>query len=252
MSIYVRYFEHLERHRGNHQAAIEAMKGDKRPLTEFKSRAGADPITSGVSIWGRPFKIERNDGTMVAVYLIDSEGTGGVKNTSTSLQALNETGQKDIRNLMLTSLISSVSLYNVKGQIQSTDLSVIEEFSKYLKILGHYNNSERTGECIGRKPLQALVFLKRDFTEFEMPELSENDFVDGSLNQNFSTTIDSFGFNPGRKCFEKKNFSELLDALVEKVDYFAVPEPSEFAKDKKQYNNRLQIRSEFSFTISPL
>ena len=258
MSIFVRYFEQLERCGGNHKRAIEQMKKDKRPLTEFKAQSGSTPVTTGVSIWGRPYKINRNNGKLVAVYLIDSEGTSGVTLDAIDREAFNQITAKDMRNLILTSLISSVSLYNIRGQIKTEDIETIQEFSKFLKILALYENKgaksnkpKRNVKINRAKPLQSLVFVNRDFAAFEfaMPSLDSED-EDELSNSNLLTKVDQFGFHAARQYVSGKSFVNLLEPYIDHVDFFAVPEPSEYAKDKKENDNKLRVKCEFHFNLN--
>ena len=250
MSIYVRYFEQLELNGGNHQEAIEAMKKDKRPLVEFKSKSGAKPISSGVSIWGRPFKIKRSNGTIVAVYLIDSEGTSGVGDEVLNHEALGKVSAKDLRNLILTSLISSVSLYTYKGQIKAEEIRAIHEFSNILKFLSLYDiersDFHETKSMGDEKVLQSLIFVHKDFSAYDVGIPDNVDDFDPSKFQ-AATTVKQFGFQPARNYNENKlNFLDILYPYVENVDFFAVPEPFEWTKDKDKLDDKLQIGCEFS------
>ena len=137
MSLLVRYFQLLEQY-GDSEKVLKMLPKDKRPLTEFKAQAGSKAITTGIGIWGRPYVITNRNDRKVAVYLIDSEGTSGLSAT----ESTDEIKRRDLRNLILTSLISSVSLFNIKGQIKADDVDLIAQFSELLKLLAVVDDEE--------------------------------------------------------------------------------------------------------------
>uniref|UniRef100_A0A914WVA0 GB1/RHD3-type G domain-containing protein n=2 Tax=Plectus sambesii TaxID=2011161 RepID=A0A914WVA0_9BILA len=120
---------------------------DEKQLRGFHWKAGAHRDTSGMWMWGEPILIRRDDGEKVAVVLVDTQGT--FDNASTYRQCTTI--------FALSTMISSVQIYNIVDTIQEDSLQNLSLFVEYGRLA-----TKESGDSY-RKPFQTLVFLIRDF-----------------------------------------------------------------------------------------
>ncbi|KAF6026735.1 RNF112 [Bugula neritina] len=75
-------------------------------------------VTLGIWIWSKPFMIRRPTGEKIAVFLLDTQGTGDHSHSDKQLDTL----------IMLISLqLSSFQLLNIRSYLRSDELSSLEE-----------------------------------------------------------------------------------------------------------------------------
>ncbi|KAM5172650.1 RING finger protein 112-like isoform 2-T2 [Mantella aurantiaca] len=88
---------------------------ENEPLNGFPCWPGTDKVTEGIWIWGKPFILE-NNGNKMAVFLLDTEGT---KNTTSHKTV-------SMKLFLLTMMISSHLVYNVKDNVKETNIDYLE------------------------------------------------------------------------------------------------------------------------------
>ncbi|XP_044304711.1 atlastin-3 [Varanus komodoensis] len=126
--------------------------GDKdEPLTGFSWRGGSDPETTGIQIWSEVFIVEKPSGKKVAVVLMDTQGAFDSQSTV-----------KDCATIFaLSTMTSSVQIYNLSQNIQEDDLQQLQLFTEYGRL---------AMDEIFLKPFQTLMFLVRDWSfPYEYP-----------------------------------------------------------------------------------
>lgn len=130
----------------------------------FTWRGGSTRVTTGIHVWPEIFLHDHKDGRKIAIILLDTQGTFD-----------NRTNMKDCVTIFsLSTLLSSVQVYNVMNQIQEDDLQHLQLFSEYGRLVA--NNDE--------KPFQKLVFLVRDWNcpwEFEYGPNGGEEFLKKEL-----------------------------------------------------------------------
>ncbi|CAG7731009.1 unnamed protein product [Allacma fusca] len=109
------------------------------------SSDGPDPVTLGVNIWSEPF-FYMHKKEEVAVLLLDCQG----------FYDMTLDTEKSAAIFALSSLLSSVLIYNVTTKLDMEVLEKVREFSKYAALV-----SSTTDAQAGVKT--ALTFLVRDF-----------------------------------------------------------------------------------------
>ncbi|XP_052469585.1 atlastin-2 [Carassius gibelio] len=118
--------------------------GDDEPLTGFSWRGGCERETTGIQAWSEVFVVEKEDGTKVAVLLVDTQGAFDSQSTI-----------KDCATVFaLSTMTSSVQVYNLSQNIQEDDLQHLQLFTEYGRL---------ALEEICEKPFQKLLFLIRDW-----------------------------------------------------------------------------------------
>lgn len=115
-------------------------------LTGFQWKGGSVSVTKGISFWSHVFTATTSEGKKVAVVLVDTEGVFDVGSTMA----------ENVNIFTLSTLISSVQVYNISQMIQQDHLQHLLMFSEYSQQVRNETGSEM--------PFQKLVFLIRDWT----------------------------------------------------------------------------------------
>ncbi|KAM6942242.1 atlastin-2-like isoform 2-T2 [Lycodopsis pacificus] len=119
--------------------------GEEEPLTGFTWRGGCERETTGILAWSEVFVVEKPDGCKVAVLLIDTQGAFDSQSTI-----------KDCATLFaLSTMTSSVQVYNLSQNVQEDDLQHLQLFTEYGRL---------AMEEVYEKPFQSLMFLIRDWS----------------------------------------------------------------------------------------
>ncbi|KAE8601260.1 hypothetical protein XENTR_v10013606 [Xenopus tropicalis] len=127
------------------QSSSSWIGGDYEPLTGFTWRGGCERETTGIQIWSEVFVVEKPDGSKVAVMLMDTQGAFDSQSTI-----------KDCATVFaLSTMTSSVQVYNLSQNIQEDDLQHLQLFTEYGRL---------AMEEIYKKPFQTLMFLIRDWS----------------------------------------------------------------------------------------
>lgn len=113
-------------------------------LQGFSWRGGSKPETTGILIWDDPIIVRKDDGEEVAVLLMDTQGAFDSRQTI---------GQTAII-FALSTLTSSIQIYNVMNNIQEDNLQILDTFLAYGQLV-----LDESSE----KPFQELCFLVRDW-----------------------------------------------------------------------------------------
>uniref|UniRef100_A0A494BAU1 Atlastin GTPase 3 n=1 Tax=Mus musculus TaxID=10090 RepID=A0A494BAU1_MOUSE len=88
----------------------------EEPLTGFSWRGGSDPETTGIQIWSEVFTVKKPCGKKVAVVLMDTQGAFDSQSTV-----------KDCATIFaLSTMTSSVQIYNLSQNIQEDDLQQLQ------------------------------------------------------------------------------------------------------------------------------
>lgn len=126
------------------QLAGDWLGKEDQPLEGFHWRGGCERDTTGIHLWSEPIlaTLERT-GEKVAVLLMDTQGTFDTETTIAENSTI----------FALSTLISSVQIYNLSGNIKEDDLQHLQLFTEYGRLA-----------CDGDgKAFQTLMFLVRDW-----------------------------------------------------------------------------------------
>uniref|UniRef100_A0A8C7GUP5 Atlastin GTPase 2 n=1 Tax=Oncorhynchus kisutch TaxID=8019 RepID=A0A8C7GUP5_ONCKI len=98
---------------------------DDEPLTGFSWRGGCERETTGIQVWSQVFVVNKPDGSKVAVLLVDTQGAFDSQSTI-----------KDCATVFaLSTMTSSVQVYNLSQNIQEDDLQHLQVYTLFLPIL---------------------------------------------------------------------------------------------------------------------
>ncbi|XP_002730796.1 atlastin-2-like [Saccoglossus kowalevskii] len=137
-------------HRGG-QNGNDWLGNDDEILAGFPWRGGSERDTTGILIWSEVFVCPGPDGQEVAVILMDTQGAFDSQSTV-----------KDCATVFaLSTMTSSVQVYNLSQNIQEDDLQHLQLFTEYGRLAMESNDA---------KPFQSLLFLVRDWSyPYEAP-----------------------------------------------------------------------------------
>ncbi|XP_066510064.1 atlastin-2 isoform X2 [Hoplias malabaricus] len=194
------------------------LGGDEEPLTGFTWRGGCERETTGILAWSEVFVVEKPDGNKVAVLLIDTQGAFDSQSTI-----------KDCATIFaLSTMTSSVQVYNLSQNVQEDDLQHLQLFTEYGRL---------AMEEIYRKPFQSLMFLIRDWSyPYEH----------------------GYGLEGGKKFLEKRlqvkqnqheelqNVRKHIHSCFSSINCFLLPHPGLRVATNPHYDGRLKdIDDEF-------
>uniref|UniRef100_A0A665T9U4 Atlastin-1 n=1 Tax=Echeneis naucrates TaxID=173247 RepID=A0A665T9U4_ECHNA len=115
------------------------------PLTGFSWRGGSERETTGIQIWSEVFLVDKPDGSKVAVLLMDTQGTFDSQSTLRDSATV----------FALSTMISSMQVYNISQNVQEDDLQHLQLFTEYGRL---------AMEETFLKPFQSMIFLVRDWS----------------------------------------------------------------------------------------
>ncbi|KAL0868832.1 hypothetical protein ABMA27_007192 [Loxostege sticticalis] len=121
------------------------MGSEDEPLEGFSWRGGSERDTSGLLLWSQPFKATLPNGEKVVILLMDTQGTFDSESTVRDNATI----------FALSTMISSIQIYNLSQNIEEDDLQHLQLFTEYGRLA--LQNS------VG-KPFQRLQFLVRDWS----------------------------------------------------------------------------------------
>ncbi|XP_058808981.1 atlastin [Phymastichus coffea] len=131
-----------ERHTSNED---DWLGGEHDPLSGFSWRGGSERDTTGILVWSRVFPATLPNGEHVAVLLMDTQGAFDSQSTVRDCATV----------FALSTMLSSVQIYNLSQNIQEDDLQHLQLFTEYGRLA-----LERSGST----PFQRLQFLVRDWS----------------------------------------------------------------------------------------
>ncbi|XP_060919893.1 atlastin-2-like isoform X2 [Labrus mixtus] len=192
--------------------------GEEQPLTGFTWRGGCERETTGILAWSEVFVVKKPDGSKVAVLLMDTQGAFDSQSTI-----------KDCATLFaLSTMTSSVQVYNLSQNVQEDDLQHLQLFTEYGRL---------AMEEVYEKPFQTLMFLIRDWSyPYEHP----------------------YGLEGGRSFLEKRlqvkqnqheelqNVRKHIHSCFSNISCFLLPHPGLKVATNPHFDGRLRdIDEEF-------
>ncbi|XP_073950970.1 atlastin-like [Choristoneura fumiferana] len=121
------------------------LGSEDEPLRGFSWRGGSKRDTTGLLLWSQPFKATLSNGEKVVILLMDTQGTFDSMSTV----------HDNVTVFALSTMLSSVQIYNLSQNIEEDDLQQLQLFTEYGRL------AARGG---GGKPFQKLQMLVRDWS----------------------------------------------------------------------------------------
>lgn len=200
--------------------------GDENsPLRGFKWRDGCERHTTGILVWNEVFLVKASQGQEIAVLLMDTQG----------MHDDHSTIKESATIFALSTMMSSVVVYNLSQNIQESDLQYLQLFADY----GRLAQQQRAG-----KPFQKLLFLVRDWYHLRDAE---------------------YGVDGGRELLKRrlqisehqpKQLQELrqyIDSSFTEMDCFLLPHPGTKVATGTSFDGRLsEIDEDFKKQLEDL
>ncbi|XP_034952715.1 atlastin isoform X2 [Chelonus insularis] len=124
---------------------------ENEPLSGFSWRGGSERDTTGILMWSKVFPCTLPNGEKVAIILMDTQGAFDSQSTVRDCATV----------FALSTMLSSVQIYNLSQNIQEDDLQHLQLFTEYGRLA-----LEKSGSV----PFQRLQFLVRDWSyPYEAP-----------------------------------------------------------------------------------
>lgn len=187
-------------------------------LVGFKWQGGKTATTSGIWMWSEIFTHDYEDGYKVAIILLDTQG---IFDTETSLEECTTI-------FGLTTMLSSVQLFNVKERIQEDDLQHLDLFTGYANFVLQQSHE---------KAFQKLIFVVRDW-----PNPEDNNYGWDEQNQLINEIM---GSNPSRT-IKMRELRERIASSFQEIGAFLMPHPGMIVARGRNFTGDLkQIDPEF-------
>ncbi|XP_078001092.1 atlastin-2-like [Glandiceps talaboti] len=196
---------------GGGQNSHEWIGAEDQSLTGFPWRGGSERDTTGILIWSEPFLCRGPDGEEVAVILMDTQGAFDSQSTV-----------KDCATVFaLSTMLSSVQVYNLSQNIQEDDLQHLQLFTEYGRLA--LENSSA-------KPFQSLVFLVRDWS---FPYEAAYGFEGGNA------TLDKRLKLSDKQHEELQQVRKHIRSCFQNISCFLLPHPGLKVATNPQFDGRL-------------
>ncbi|KAF9807108.1 hypothetical protein SFRURICE_018531 [Spodoptera frugiperda] len=142
LDFFLRYLDHTY---NNGDGGGEWLGTEDEALKGFPWLGGSERHTTGIHLWSQPFKATTSSGEKVVILLMDTQGTFDS----------NSTVKDNATVFALSTMLSSVLIYNLSQNIEEDDLQHLQLFTEYGRV---------ALDEIGGKPFQRLQFLVRDWS----------------------------------------------------------------------------------------
>ncbi|GMT25736.1 hypothetical protein PFISCL1PPCAC_17033 [Pristionchus fissidentatus] len=185
--------------------------GDDAQVHGFHWRSGAKRDTVGIWMWGEPIMIESPSGENLAVVLLDTQGA--FDNQSTYQQCTTI--------FALSTIVSSLQIYNVVDAIQEDALQNLSLFVEYGRLATQHARQFGT-------PFQSLCFCVRDFKapeEFAFGEEGGSQYMDHT---------------PPGQAAELRATRDQLAACFDRLFCYLLPHPGHRVAERNSFKGHIK------------
>ncbi|CAG2102835.1 unnamed protein product, partial [Medioppia subpectinata] len=184
----------------------------------FAWRGGAKLVTTGILMWSEPFVIKLDEGQEVAIVLMDTQGAFDSEYTVRDLATV----------FALSTMTSSIQVFNLMHNLQEDNLQVLEIFTEYGRLA-----LEATGDI----PFQKLMFLIRDWS---FPYDHPYGLTGGNMFLNKKFAIKE------NQAVELQRLRQNIRSYFSDIGCYLMPYPGREVATNKDFNGRVaDIDSEF-------
>lgn len=199
----------------------EWIGGSNEALSGFSWKSGSDRHTTGIIIWSDVFLYDAPNGDKIAIILMDTQGLFDRHSSATD----------NSRIFSLSTLISSVQIFNLFNHIQEDHLQYLQFATDYAKFAMTNNGEQHT------KPFQNLMFLIRDWN---FPDDYEYGLQGGHNLLKVILKIEN------SQLPELKSLRQYIFESFDEISCFLMPHPGTVVATKKNYDGQWsQIETDF-------
>lgn len=203
----------------------EWMGHPNEPLKGFSWRGGSERDTTGILMWSEIFLATLPNKEEVAIILLDTQGTFDSESTVRDCATV----------FALSTMISSIQIYNLSQNIQEDDLQHLQLFTEYGRL---------ALADTGKKPFQKLQFLVRDWS---FPYEAEYGEVGGQKILNKRLQISP------KQHPELQSIRKHIRSCFSEISCFLMPHPGLKVATNPSFDGRLSdIESDFKECLKQL
>lgn len=196
---------------------------DDESLTGFDWRTGSKRVTNGIHMWPKIFQHDYPNGRKIAIILMDTQGIFDCESTI----------DECMRIFALSTLLTSVQIYNVSKNIQEDQLQHLQLFSDYGDLATENGN----------RPFQQLLFLVRDWQfpfEYDYGRKGGEDLLQERLGTNDKPT-------------DLKSVRDHISRCFENIGCFLMPHPGMQIVTNSQFDGKIRdLNEDFRNNIEQL
>lgn len=195
----------------------------------FTWKSGKERMTEGIWVYSKPFVRTLPSGERVSIMLMDTQGMFDMKTGKELTAAI----------FGLSTLLSSLEVYNIVKQIQEDKLEQLHYFTEFSRAaLKEFNRAEEkkkdlTGSTTESEEkhsaFQSLQFLIRDWQNFE-----DEEDIEGCLASMPAVLEDSLNAE-----VEDEGTREQIKAAFDDISCFLLPHPGKALTNKK-YDGKIE------------
>ncbi|KAI1715571.1 atlastin-1 [Ditylenchus destructor] len=218
-SFLLNFFLRYLKYRSHSNNATDDWLDSEPSLQGFSWRGGCERDTNGIIAWSEPFIIKDRNGEEIAVLLMDTQGSFDSQSTV-----------KDCATIFaLSTMVSSIQIYNVTHNIQEDDLQHLSLFTEYGRLALEDN--------IDSKPFQSLLFVVRDWS---YPYEAEYGYLGGGRVLNRRLEVNE------KQHPELQQLRKHIRASFDDIQCFLMPHPGLDVATSPEFKGELKdISSEF-------
>ncbi|XP_070490100.1 atlastin-like [Chironomus tepperi] len=210
-------YDSLNRQDTKFKKDLNWMGHQNEKLSGFSWRSGAERDTTGIIFWSDVFFYTNNLNEKCAIFVVDTQGL--FDNDTTLME--------NSQIFALSSLISSIQVINLNGNIREDELDYFQfamEFGKLAKKDGNES-----------KEFQKLVFLVRDWQNPDDYEFGE---IGGAKYLNHVLELKS------NRNEDLNSVREFLSKSCEKLACHLLPHPGKLVAGRKEYKGQWSLMDE--------
>ncbi|KAL6421907.1 hypothetical protein ACFW04_010803 [Cataglyphis niger] len=201
------------------------LGAEDEPLSGFSWRGGSERDTTGILMWSKVYPTTLANGEKIAVILMDTQGAFDSQSTVRDCATV----------FALSTMLSSVQIYNLSQNIQEDDLQHLQLFTEYGRLA--LESSDST-------PFQRLQFLVRDWV---YPYEADYGAEGGKKLLNKRLEISD------RQHAELQSLRKHIKSCFSDISCFLMPHPGLEIATNPKFDGRLsEIQSEFKKQLKVL
>jgi len=225
LSLFVRYLTDLSKYEENNDIKWYNKFSSIGQDSGFHWRGGSERDTTGIWMWSHPFCLKRDNGEMLAVLLIDTQGMFDHETTMAVTASI----------FGLSTLISSYQIFNIDKRIQEDHLQQLALFSEYGRIAIKEEQKQKGEDTsTNKKPFQQIEFLVRDWQNFECDGEGELPNLEQEMEDYLQTCIEE---RAAKDLYETR---EQISSCFESMSCFLLTHPGRDVT-KKKYTGQIDL-----------